>query len=323
VNEIELIDYLTEGFPIRHNNVIKGIGDDCSVWKEDDEYRVFTTDSMVEGDHFLKDWFTAEEIGMRAVETNLSDIASMGAIPTFLYVSLIIDDRTSPEWLGDLYKGIRSKCDEHKLTLMGGNVTHGKTLSITIGVQGDSKSMPVYRNGAREGDLVVVTGTIGDACVARMVLNKKKQIPDALKDRLAHPRARIREASVIAKFASAMIDISDGIASEARHIASQSNLGVVIDADSIPTRMQVKELALIAGIDVLEAQMRGGEDYELMFTISPDKFEELKNEYHLHSQIGITPIGKMIAEKKYVYLKNSVEATLPKGFDHFSSNINL
>jgi thiamine-monophosphate kinase len=323
LNEIELIDYLTEGFPIRHQNVVKGIGDDCSVWKEGDEYRVFTTDSMVEGDHFLKEWFTPEEIGMRAVETNLSDIASMGAKPTFMYVSLIIDDRTSPEWLNLLYKGIRAKCEEHQLTLMGGNVTHGKTLSITIGVQGDSKAMPVYRNGAKEGDLVVVTGTIGDACVARMVLNKKKQIPDALKDRLAHPRARLREAEVIAKFASAMIDISDGIASEARHIATQSKLGVVIDADSIPTRSQVKELALIAGIDVLEAQMRGGEDYELMFTISPANFKELVKVYHLHTTLGITTIGKMVADKKYVYLKGKEEFELPKGFDHFSSNINL
>lgn len=323
MNEIELIDYLTEGFPIRHNNVVKGIGDDCSVWKENDEYRVFTTDSMVEGDHFLKDWFTSEEIGMRAVETNLSDVASMGAIPTFLYISLIVDDRTSPEWLKGLYKGIRSKCEEHRLTLMGGNITHGKTLSITIGVQGDCNTIPVYRNGARNGDLVVVTGTIGDACVARMVLNKKKQISEALKERLGHPRARIKEAVVIAKFASAMIDISDGIASEARHIATQSNLGVEIDAESIPTRMQVKELASIAGIDVLEAQLRGGEDYELMFTISPDNFDELKKEYYLHSLIGLTPIGKMISKKKYLYLKNKVEHELPKGFDHFSSNINL
>lgn len=323
LNEVELIDFLTKGFPVRHQNVIKGVGDDCSVWKEGEEYRVFTTDSMVEGDHFLKEWFTPEEIGRRAIETNLSDIASMGAKPTFLYISLIIDDRTSPEWLELLYKGIREKCEEHNLTLMGGNVTHGKTLSITIGIQGDSIKFPILRNGAKEGDLVVVTGTIGDACVARMVLNRKKQIPDTLKDRLAHPRARLKEAEVISEYASSMIDISDGIASEAIHLARQSGLGVIIDSNSMPTRSQVKELASIAGIDVLEAQLRGGEDYELMFTISPKKYEELNKKYHLYSQIGVTEIGKMVSEKKYVYIKDNKENDLPKGFDHFSTNINL
>lgn len=323
MNEVELIDFLTKGFPIRHNNVIKGVGDDCSVWKEVDGYRVFTTDSMVEGDHFLKEWFTPEEIGCRAIETNLSDIASMGAKPTFLYISLIVDDRTSPEWLSLLYQGIRKKCEEHKLTLMGGNITHGKTLSITVGIQGNCIKAPVLRNGAKAGDLLVVTGTIGDACVARMALNKKKQIPVALKDRLSHPMARLKEAEIISEYASAMIDISDGIASEARHIASQSALGVRIDAEGIPIRMQVKELAMIAGIDVLEAQLRGGEDYELMFTISKKKYEELKKKYHLYSLVGITVIGKMISEKKYIYVKDEQEHQLPKGFDHFSTNINL
>jgi len=322
LNEIELIDYITDGFPIRHNNVVRGIGDDCAVWKEEDSFRVFTTDSLVEGDHFLKDWFSAEEIGMRAVETNVSDIAAMGAKPTFLYVSLIIDDKTKPDWLKLLYAGIRTKCADYGLTLMGGNVTHGKTLSITIGVQGECDK-PVYRNGANVDDLVVVTGTIGDACVARMVLNKKKSIPDALKDRLAHPRARVKESSIIAKYATSMIDISDGIASEARHLAVESKVGVIINAGAIPTRSQVKELASIVSIDVLDAQLRGGEDYELMFTVAPENLQKLLDSYHPHTDVGVTVIGRIIREKKYVYFKDGEEVVLPKGFDHFSDNINL
>jgi thiamine-monophosphate kinase len=327
MNEFELIQYLTKGFPIRHKEVIKSFGDDCSVWKEGNIYKVFTTDAMVEGDHFLKKWFSAYDVGNKAVESNLSDIASMGATPKFIYVSLIIDNKTNTSWISLLYDAIRDKCKEHNLTLMGGNITHGKTFSITISIEGETITKPILRNGAGVGDIVMVTDNIGEACIARISINKNlaknKNIDKNLLKKLLHPRARLNEAQIIAKYATAMIDISDGIASETRHIAIQSNKGVLVNADSIPISEGSRDLAKKNSLDVLQAQLRGGEDYELLFTIPSDKINSFLKEYSKYNYVKVSQIGEIISENKYIYLKDNEEFELPKGFDHFSDNINL
>jgi len=321
MNEFELIDYLTKDFNIYQKNVVAGIGDDCAVWREGDKYIVFTTDTMVEGDHFIKDWFTPEQIGKRLVETNISDVAAMGASPTSMFVSLVIDDYTSPEWCRKLYDGIKFVADKYEISLLGGNITHGSTLSLTLGVHGESLSKVLYRSGAQLGDLVCVTGTIGDACIARLMLGKKLNVPETLLNRLATPSARIDESLIIRDYANSMIDISDGIASEARHIAKSSGLGVCINMEKIPYSDLAKKHVSDTDQSLLDSSMRGGEDYELMFTISSDNLERLKSNKNLRTHI--TEIGRIIPENKYVYVYEGEEKILPKGFDHFSDNINL
>ncbi|OGI07763.1 MAG: thiamine-phosphate kinase [Candidatus Margulisbacteria bacterium GWF2_35_9] len=321
MNEFELIDYLTNDFKIYQENVVAGIGDDCAVWREGDKYIVFTTDTMVEGDHFLKSWFTPEQIGQRLVETNVSDVASMGAIPTSMFVSLVIDDNTSPLWCRKMYDGIKRVADKYKISLLGGNITHGKTLSLTLGVHGETITNLVYRKGSTMGDLIVVTGTIGDACIARLMLGKGLTVPTALFNRLATPTARVDDAQIIKQYASAMIDISDGIASEARHIAKASQLGVLINATDIPYSSLAKKHEKDIDRSLLECALRGGEDYELMFSISEENFNKLQKHKDLISPL--TVIGCITKEMTNVYIENDVVHDLPKGFDHFNENINL
>ena len=321
--EHSLIDNLTLGFPVYHSNVVKGIGDDCAVWQEGGRNVLFTTDSMVEGDHFLKDWFYAEQVGIRLVESNVSDIAAMGGIPSFLFVSLILTGNEHPDWLSNLYRGIELSCKKYQMTLMGGNITHGNTLSLTAGVYGYCEGNIIYRRGARLNDLVVVTGDIASACVARILMGKGYIINPLLMERLATPSARIAEAQLIARYATAMIDISDGLASEARHICQQSNKGVVLKSELFPFHPKSYDCASkLEDITLVDCALRGGEDYELMFTISESDFEKLKKEYPLATPL--TAIGKIRPEMDG--LKYSIGEQLfdlPEGFDHFSKNINL
>ncbi len=322
MNEFELIDYLTDGFPQYHAHVVQGIGDDCAVWKEGRETVLFTTDAMVEGDHFFKSWFSPEQIGERLIESNVSDIAAMGGEPAHLFLSLIIDDQTPPEWLRKMYEGVKKSSQKYQISLLGGNVTHGLTLSITVGLYGYGRGKLLFRHGAKAGDLVVVTGTIGSACVARLMLKKGAVPPQALFNRLALPQARVSEALQIKPYANAMIDISDGIASEARHLAKESKLGVRIDATKIP--YQEEALGCRDQLDqpLLDCAMRGGEDYELMFTITPKKLRMLYNHYALKTPL--TVIGEMTSSLDCLYLDELGKIReLPAGFDHFGKNINL
>ncbi len=322
MNEFNLISHITAGFKTYHGQVVKGIGDDCAVWKENDTLRLFTTDTMVEGDHFIKEWFTPQQIGIRFIESNVSDIAAMGGTPTFLFVSLVLDSKTSPDWTRKLYLGIKSVCNHYKISLLGGNITHGRTVSLTASLFGEAKSSVIYRSTAKTGDLVVVTGDIGSACVARLLLNKKITPPHYLFNRFSHPKARVDEAQIIRKFASSMIDISDGIASEAKHLAKDSKRGVIIDTTRIPVIAKARKYEGLIGQTLENCALRGGEDYELMFTVSKKNWPELQSEFTFNTPL--TVVGEICSKKEYLQVNSDKTITpLVKGFDHFSENINL
>lgn len=325
MSEFDLIDTVTSGFPLYQANIIKGIGDDCAVWQEgtgqDSRLRVLTTDSMVEGDHFLKDWFTPEQIGHRFLMSNISDVAAMGAVPVFLFVALVLDDATNPEWIERLYNGMREVCATFKVSLMGGNVTHGKTLSLTATVVGESPDKVIYRWGASADDIVAVTGDIGSACVARLLLKNSKKPPQQLFERLAGPTARVAEGVFLKDYATSMIDISDGIASEARHLAMQSGCGVEIVAEKIPLHSDTKGVAGDLPVTLLECALRGGEDYELMFTVPAAQWPRLLKAWSFETPI--TAIGVMTDGDEYLLIQNGRKSPLPRGFDHLAENINL
>lgn len=321
MNEFQLIDFITKDFPVYKPNLIKGIGDDCAVWTENGSIRVFTTDTMVEGDHFKKDWMSAEQIGKRLIEINISDIVAMGAMPDLLFVSLVVDDNTSSEWLKLLYQGIKETCLNYQVTLAGGNITHGQTLSLNVGIFGNSDDAVVYRSGAKTNDLLCVTGNIGSACCARLLLAKNKKVPADLLSAFVAPKARLLEAQVIKKYATSMIDVSDGLAGESRHLAKESGLGVLINSSDIPYHIDALEIESQLDVSLMDCALRGGEDFELMFSVSQNDYDKLKKEYKFKSPI--TVIGKFLPEKKYQYSVNEKILDLPKGFDHFSDNINL
>ena len=321
MNEFNLIDNITRDFPLFQANIIKGIGDDCAVWREGDQLRVLTTDSMVEGDHFLKDWFTPEQIGHRFLMSNLSDVASMGATPTFLFISLVLDKATDSEWVQRLYDGMRPICQKHQLSLMGGNITHGQTLSLTATLLGESSDKVIYRGGASVGDIVAVTGDVGSACVARLLLKNGEQPPSELFERLARPMARVEEGTFLKDYVSSMIDISDGVASEARHLAISSQCGVTINAERIPLHPDSVAYEGLLSASLIECALRGGEDYELMFTLSTENWEQLQSVWPFNTRL--TAIGSMTLEQEYTLNRSGQKSILPQGFDHLSENINL
>lgn len=321
MNEFNLIDHITRDFPLFQTNIVKGIGDDCAVWLEGDQLRVLTTDSMVEGDHFLKDWFTPEQIGHRFLMSNVSDVASMGATPTFLYISLVLDDATDSEWVQRLYAGMRPICQKHHISLMGGNITHGQTLSLTATLLGESSNKVVYRGGASVGDIVMVTGDVGSACVARLLLKNGKQPPTELFERLARPTARVAEGVFLKDYASSMIDISDGVASEARHLAMSSQCGVTINADTIPLHPASIAYDGLLSASLIDCALRGGEDYELMFTVSEENRDRLQSAWPFETPL--TAIGTMTLTQEYYLIQSGQTIPLPRGFDHLSENINL
>jgi thiamine-monophosphate kinase len=321
MDEFKLIDYLTEGFPILHDNVVKGVGDDCAVWKEGDVFKLLSTDTMVEGDHFIRSWLTPEEIGWRLLESNVSDIAAMGGTPQFVFLSIVLNKSATPEWVRSVYDGIKSRCDNYGISLLGGNTTHGDTVSFTVTIVGETSTAPIYRSGAVAGDLLCVTGTIGAACIARILLTKNRNtIPKEFKDRFARPVARVEEGKVIAKYATSMIDISDGIASESRHLAKSSGCGVVVDPTAIPYLDGTPEQEESLPVTAMDCAFSGGEDFELMFTVSPANYKKLQSEYT--SQIPLTIIGHMTDHHDCLYVIENVSNTLPAGFDHFRENIN-
>ena len=322
MSEFDLIATITQGFPLFQKNIRKGVGDDCAVWEEGGTLRVLTTDSMVEGDHFLKSWFTPEQIGHRFLMSNLSDIASMGATPLYLFVSLVLDDATHPEWVRRLYNGMRPICEQFHVSLLGGNVTHGQTLSLTATVVGESPDRVLYRAGAQASDIVAVTGDIGSACVARLLLKSGQTPPDALFNRLATPTARVAEGVFLKDYATSMIDISDGIASEARHLAESSHCGVMIVAEHIPLHPLAKPLESLLSATLIECALRGGEDYELMFTVPAPRWSQLQANWPFETPI--TAIGTMTSTPNdYRLQKDGIVTPLPKGFDHLGENINL
>lgn len=319
MNEFRLIERLTSAFPIYHDQVIKAVGDDCSIWLANGKKQVFTTDTMVEGDHFLKAWFSPEEIGARLVETNVSDIAAMGGKPDFLYISLVRDEATADQWLEGLYTGINSRCQAHRMTLMGGNTTHGRTLSLTAGVQGYCPENVICRDQAKAGDLVVVTGQVGGACMARLLKMVGAEVPIDLWRALAAPRARVKEALMIQQYAHAMIDISDGVASEARHLADDSGLGVEIDDATLPVPTVSKECLAVLNTSPAECAYRGGEDYELMFTIAPKDWKRLKKIYE--SDVPLTVLGSIKNSPGAFRLMDGKRVEMPSGYDHFGQNL--
>ena len=246
LGEFGLIDHLTRDFPLRQSSTLKGIGDDAAVIENGELCTVVSTDLLVEGIHFDLAYTPLKHLGFKAVVVNLSDIYAMNAFPRQITVSLAISNRFSVEALDELYEGIRAACKAYDVDLVGGDMASspkGLTISITAIGQGE-KDLIVYRNGAKPGDLICITGELGGAYLGLQILEREKQIwlenPDVQPDferqtyavgRQLKPEARrdmIEEFRKIGLKPTSMIDISDGLASEIFHICKQSNVGALI-----------------------------------------------------------------------------------------------
>jgi thiamine-monophosphate kinase len=288
LGEFGLIAHLTKGFETQNVSTIKSVGDDAAVLDHGSKKTVISTDLLVEGVHFDLMYTSLKHLGYKSVIVNISDIYAMNATPKQITVSLAISSKFSVEALDEFYAGIKLACDKYKVDLVGGDTTSsvtGLVISVTAIGEADEQDL-VYRNGAKEGDLICISGDLGAAYLGLQILEREKQIflehPEVqpelensqyLIERQLKPEAR---RDIIAYFKeanlkpTAMMDLSDGLSSDIRHICQQSNLGCEISDTELPIHQDTYNTALEFNIDPTTCALSGGEDYELLFTIEPE-----------------------------------------------------
>ena len=288
IHEFDLIRSLHRRYGRRSPSVIQGIGDDAAViTSQAGEWTVLTTDLLTEGVHFDLRTATMADIGFRAAAANLSDIAAMGGTPQQLLVALAIPRTGTSRQVHQLYRGMMAACRPHHVGLIGGDTSassSGWFLSVTlIGIVPPRKAL--FRSGARIGDFLYVTGTIGDALAGLRLLNEPppgtKRDPWAATLSMKHrqfliarhlrPTARIAEGRWLSthRLATSAIDISDGLSGDLRHICEESHVGADIDLRALPLSPACKAYAVSRNLDPVNLALTGGEDYELLFTVSP------------------------------------------------------
>ena len=305
--EFDLIKHISAR-PIREE-VICGIGDDAAVIKNGNKFLLLTTDTIVEEDHFSFSYFTPEQIGIKAIESNLSDIAAMGGKPLYVLVSLVLKSDSTMYMVEEIYKGMRERCKKHNVDIIGGDTTHGDTNVITITLIGETdKKHLCMRKDAKVGDLVFVTGSLGASTAGLHLFRKGIKEFTATKKYHTTPQSRLDVSWKIADYANAMEDISDGLASELRNISEQSKCGAIIYADKVPIDKQTHTAAQACGEDALDFALYGGEDFELVYTVSKERSK--------------TAYGYCVGEitkGSGVYLRKDDRLTkLTKfGYDHF------
>jgi len=313
LGEFGLIEHLTNSVKLKHKSTVKGIGDDCAVLNLKNQTLV-TTDLLIEGVHFDLSYVPLKHLGYKAVMVNLSDVYAMNGMAKQITVSIAVSNRFPLEALEELYAGIHLACKMYDIDLIGGDTTSStKGLLISVTAIGEAKKEDiVYRNGAKPNDLLVVTGDLGAAYLGLQVLEREKQVfkanPNAqpeldnytyLVERQLKPEARkdiVELLKALEVKPTAMIDISDGLSSEILHLCKQSKVGCDLYENKIPLSQDVISTSEEFNINSTTVALSGGEDYELLFTISQNDFDKIKGNPNL------TVIGFMTEENQGVHL---------------------
>lgn len=332
IGEFGLIDRLTKGINLVNKESVLGVGDDAAIFEQSEgQQTVITSDMLLEGIHFDLSYTPLAHLGFKAVAVNVSDIAAMNAIPKQITVNIGLSNRFAVEAVDVLYSGIKAACEHYKVDLVGGDTTaspSGLVISITAIGQQKSESI-VRRSGASVNDIICVTGDLGGAFVGLNVLEREKEVflanpnmQPQLKEyeyivqRQLKPDARmdiIHELADMKIIPSSMIDISDGLASELIHLSNKSNLGMAIYEDKLPIDKQTYDTAYEFKLDPTTCALNGGEDYELLFTISQEDHEKLKNHRDIHF------VGYVHELEKGNVMQTKGGNTVPvtaQGFDH-------
>lgn len=294
LGEFGLIDHITKYFKVEQPSTIKGVGDDAAVLAASEQQTLVTTDLLVEGVHFDLSYMPLKHLGYKSVMVNLSDVYAMNGTAAQITVSIAVSNRFPLEAIEDLYAGIQLACDTYKIDLVGGDTT-SSTKGILISVTAIGKANKediVFRNTAKETDLIVVSGDLGAAYLGLQVLEREKQVfkvnpnnqPDLdnytyLIERQLKPEAR-KDIAVLLKELevqpTSMIDISDGLSSELFHICTQSKVGCKIYEEKLPLDPQVISACEEFELDSTMVALSGGEDYELLFTVPIGDFDKIK-----------------------------------------------
>ncbi|MFH1639090.1 MAG: thiamine-phosphate kinase [Chloroflexota bacterium] len=304
--------------------LIVGIGDDCAAWHGDTDIQLAHVDCQVEGTHFRREYGTWEELGWKAMAVITSDIAAMGGSPRYALISLNLRDDMDVASVTDLYKGMIQMAKETGIAIVGGHISGASLFSVTVTVTGSARGSILLRSAAKVGDRIAVTGDLGGAAAyVEMLENKLGFNPEAassFKKAFLHPVPRIAEGHILVEEGiKACMDISDGILSDLKHICRASKVGARIDAGSVPVNPEVRDCY---GRRALELAIGGGEDYELLFTGTPEAIEKVS----ARSTTPVTVIGEIVADHagEVIVVDGSGKplSLTMSGWDHFTRPAN-
>jgi thiamine-monophosphate kinase len=328
LGEFGLIERLQRGCLVRAEGIVRAIGDDAAVFYSDGEQvTLLTTDLLIERVHFLRNAVSAEDLGYKALAVNLSDIAAMGAEPREAFVSIAIPPDCSVTFLDQLYNGMRTLAKAHRVNILGGDTTTSRCdLVINVAVTGRAEpAQLLFRNGARLGDIVCVTGLLGESRAGlQMILAghvPEDDYSQSLYRRHVHPQPHLAEGCLLSASGTvtAAIDLSDGLLSDLGHIAGQSGVGAVVHADQVPISEALAHYCRRAGCQAIDLALGGGEDYVLLCTVRPDALERLSASFEATFSRPLYRIGQMVVGKGVRVVSASgddVECTATS-WDHF------
>ncbi len=304
MGELSLIKYIRKKFPQTRYEIAKGIGDDAMVLKNG---TVISTDSFVEGIHFDFKYFSKFALGFRTMGASLSDLAAMAAKPVCALISLYLTPKIKDSDIKDLYKGFYKICNKFQCDISGGDIIESPFCGITITVIGKTKK-PLLRSGARPGDYLYTTGYLGLAETGRIILSegyKKSLFPESIKRHL-YPEPRIYEALKLRQYLNAGIDTSDGLSTDAFHLAEESGVKVIIE--NIPVHPEVRLLCKLKNISPVKFILSSGEDFELLIT--GKRLTNLTN-------IKLFRIGRLQRGKGvYILSGKKLKRIYPTGYEH-------
>ena len=330
LGEFGLIAKLTKGIKCKNKSTIKGIGDDCAVLDIGKDFSLISTDMLVEGVHFDLAYSPLKHLGYKSIAVNVSDICAMNGQATHVTVSIAASNRFSVEALEELYLGINLACEKYNVDLIGGDTTSSMSgLMISISVYGSvSKKNIAYRSGAKVNDLLVVTGDLGAAYLGLQLLKREKEIfksnPSVQPDlsgndyslqRQLKPDAAVKYTKILHDLKitpTSMIDISDGLSSEALHIATSSKVGIRIHEEKIPVDYTVMNLANEFNLNPIFCALSGGEDYELLFSINQADYEKIKKDPDFTIVGYVTDVSE---GNKFVANDGSIHNLTAQGWD--------
>jgi thiamine-monophosphate kinase len=334
LGEFKLIDHLTSSFETKHKETLLGVGDDAAILKINNSTQLISTDIFIENIHFDMMYSPLVHIGYKCITASISDIYAMNAQPKQVLVSIAISSKYTLQAAEELYTGIRAACEKYDIDLIGGDTSSSVTgMAITVTAIGYAdEDKIVRRSGAKEGDLLCVSGDLGGAYIGLQLLEREKQVFLETKDmqpdlegkdyvigRQLRPEARkdiidlLEDLGIVP---TSMIDISDGLSSEVFHLCKQSNIGMRIYEEKLPIDQQTYDTALEFNIPPTTTAMNGGEDYELLFTLPQSQYDKIKN------SLDITVIGYCTAAhegKEIITKSGSVVPLEAQGWDTLST----
>ncbi len=327
--EFDLIERIRKAIGPPGHGTLVGLGDDAAVYKPPGQLELLTCDAFVEGVHFRRDYATFEEIGAKCMVANVSDVAAMGGFPARAVLSICVPPDMTDEDVDALYRGALHVCRRYGAEVVGGDtVSSPSGLVVSVALTGSvDRDHVVTRAGAVVGDAVVVTGELGGSEAGLRALAQglpqEGGVRDAMRRHLM-PTARIAEAQALIEVATphAMIDVSDGLSSDAWHIAEESNVGIALDADRIPLAPCALDVAERLGVDPIELALASGEEFELVVAIPKNEVERTAEHVEAVTGTGVTCIGEVVGAKRGCTLvrRDGVADPLERGgYEHLTT----